>query len=307
MRNGRPYILLNDLKMNLPCLTKHWKAGTAQAWTTLHPWAEEWPQTDSFEACISLVIKSPSIAHFKYEDDYNRFIILTALNRMIWDNKEATTHQGAVYLMSYNALLQVKAELLQIIDDFMSTTYGYPYFATKLPNEVSVHQLILANISHGLAEGPIACDFMFIMLWQDNDHAVPARHRISQWVKEHSRDARSLLFSCCQMLTLTRLYPCNHPQEAWNAFHGGVAASVLSKLLSSDYSVDLHSGILPEMLPVCNLDWHGDPNGPEALAVRDWVNHGTPSIVRMHGVPEVFSPDLGPKHILQQTAVPLQH
>jgi hypothetical protein len=100
---------------------------------------------------------------------------------------------------------------------------------------------------------------------------------------------------------ITGLYPCNHPQEAYNSFHAGVICFVLSTLLAADYQAISISESLADTLPVCNLDWQGSPDGPEALAIRDWIENGTPSLVRMRGVPNVFS-DRGPRQILQQTA-----
>jgi hypothetical protein len=221
---------------------------------------------------------------------------------MVWDNKEATTHQAAMHLSTYDALLEGRAELLEILDDFASPTTGYyPCVTTKPSNEFTVQHRIQVGIAHGLAEGVVFCDLFAIMLWQDESRAIPARNRILRWIKENPRNPRALLYSCAQGLMITGLYPCNHPQEAYNSFHAGVICFVLSTLLAADYQAISTSESLAGTLPVCNLDWQGSPDGPEVLAIRDWVENGTPCLVRMRGVPDVFS-DRGPRQILQQTA-----
>ncbi|OQU95621.1 Fungal specific transcription factor domain-containing protein [Cladophialophora immunda] len=302
MRNARPYILLNELKLDLPCLTQHWKAASKQAWAAIHPWREQCPRTDSFQSCISRVVEHPASAHSAYDDNYVRFIILTVLTRMVWDNKEATTHQAAMHLSTYDALLKGRAELLQILDDFASPTTGYyPSATTEPSNEFTVQHWLQVGIAHGLAEGVVICDLFGIMLWQDESRAIPARNRILRWCRENPRNPRALLYTCAQGLTITRLYPCNHPQEAYNIFHCGLICFVVSTLLLADYQTMSNRETPGGTLPVCKLDWQGAPDGPEVLAIRDWIENGTPSRVRMHGVPEVFSVP-GPRQILQQTA-----
>lgn len=301
MRNARPYILLHDLNMDLPCLSKHWTAGSVHAWTALHPWTKECPPTDSFATCISRVVESPADAHSEYDDDYVRFIIGNVLNRLIWDNKEATTHQAALRLGTYNALLNGKDELLNILDIFTSPMHGYPCFSTKPRTELAIQLRSLVNITHGLADGAVMCDLFGIMLWHDESSAAPARRQIQMYIKDNPRHSRSLLFSTAQQVTIGRLYPCNHPQEAWNVFHAGIGVFVMSTLLAEEYSVPSTSCSSNTNLPVCNLDWQGAPDGHEAMAIRDWIQNGGPSLVRMHGVPDVLSA-LGARQALQQTA-----
>lgn len=302
MRNARPYILLHELTLDLPCLTKHWKAASSQAWAAIHPWTEQCPRTDSFQSCISRVVEHPASAHSAYDDDYVRFIILTILTRMVWDNKEATTHPAAMHLSTYDSLLEGRVELLEILDDFASPTTGYyPYATAKPSNEFTVQHWLQAGIAHGLAEGVVICDLFGILLWQDESRAIPARNRIMRWIVANPRYPRALLYTCAQGLMINRLYPCNHPQEAYNIFHCGLICFVLSTLLRADYQAMPSSEDTPGPLPVCNLDWQGSPDGPEVLAIRDWIENGTPSRVRMRGVPEVFS-HRGPGQILQQTA-----
>lgn len=302
MRNARPYILLHELSLDLPCLSKHWKAASAQAWAAIHPWTEQCPRTDSFQSCFSRVVEHPASAHSEYDDDYVRSIILTVLTRMVWDNKEATTHQAARHLSTYGALLEGRAELLEILDDFASPTTGYyPCVTTKPSNEFTVQHRLQVGIAHGLAEGVVFCDLFVIMLWDNESRAVHARNRILRWIKENPRNPRALFYTCAQGLMITGLYPCKHPQEALNSFHCGVICFVLSTLLGADYQATSTSEGPAGPLAVCNIDWQGTPEGPEALSMRDWIENGTPSLVRMRGVPDVFS-DRGPRQILQQTA-----
>lgn len=301
MRNAHPYILLHELNMDLPCRSQHWTAGSAQAWTALHPWTKEFPRTDSFSTCISRVVESPASASCEYDDDYVGFIIGNVLNRLIWDNKEASTHQVAALLSTYNALHDGKDELLNILDNFISPMYGYPCYATKPHTELAVQLRSLGNITHGLADGAVVCDLFGIMLWHDEASAAPARRRIHQYIKDNPKQCRSLLFSTAQQITIGRLYPCNHPQEAWNVFHAGIGVFVMSTLLAEEDSVPSMSCSSNANVPTCNLDWQGAPDGREAAAIRDWILNGTPSLVRMHGVPDVFSA-LGARQVLLQTA-----
>lgn len=300
MRNAQPHILLRELNMDLPCRSQQWTAGSAQAWTALHPWTKECPRTDSFSTCISRIIESPESARSKYDDDYVGFIIGNVLNRLVWENKEASTHQVAALLSTHQALLHGKDELLQIVDNFFSPTYGYPCYATKPRTELEVQLRSLVNITHGVADGAVVCDLFGIMLWHDEASAGPARRRIHQYIKDNPKHCRSVLFSTAQQVSIGRLYPCNHPQEAWNVFHAGIGVFVMSTLLAQEDCASSTSCSSNANLPVCNLDWQGAPDGAEAAAIRDWILSATPSLVRMHGVPDVFSP-LGARQVLLQT------
>ena len=287
--------------MDLPCRSRHWQAETEQAWAALHPWTEAWPPSQSFTACIGTVMQTPAVARSTHEDDYVRFLILTALGRMIWDYKEATSHQGARYLLTYDVLMKGQEQLLGIMDTFVSPTYSYPFFVGQHHHdETTIQMLKLAAASRGLAKAALVCDMMG-MLWQDGVAAGPARQQILEWTKENPKDARTLMFTCAQLLDLTRRYPSNHPQEPYDAFHGGVGIWILSTIETADYLVQATSSDFSSPLPVCNLDWHGAPDAPEAMVVRDWIEYGVPCVVRMHGITDVYTTN-GARQALDQTA-----
>jgi hypothetical protein len=223
---------------------------------------------------------------------------------MIWNNKEATTHQGALYLSSHAGLIVERKELLEIMDHFVPPLQERLRQAAclDLNHGAAVQQLMVIRVSHMLASDDIVDYLGPIWEGNSNNRAHAARERIVSWANRQPEDFRMFTFSCAQMLAITRQYLYNHPQEAHMAFHGGMAAWVMSSLyLWIGLSFDWHDETTTTPLPVCNLDWLGPVDAPEALVVQDWIRSGSPCIVRMHGVPNFFSP-LGPKQVLQQTA-----
>lgn len=300
MRDDRPYVRFNEIKMDLPCAERHWKAETEQAWAALHPWTDSLPRSATFESCLADVLRDPQSNVARLEDNYHKHLMVITLTRLLWSNKEATTQPGAKYLSSYNALIQTRKDLLRIVQLFSGSPRAIPTPAKPRCLESLVMRLHLVSAAYYMASDDIT-DYMHL-IWRRSPQSSYAQQHISRWINGSPREFRYLTFAAAQLLTLSRMYPYNHPKDPYDAFHAGMALWVMSKLFSDEWMRNIaNSTTHHELLPTCNLDWLGTQDAQEALILQHWLATGDPCVVRMHGVPDVFSRD-GPKQILQQTA-----
>ena len=287
--------------MNLPCSLSHWEAETPEAWAALHPWAAAAPQTDSFDTSLSSFLQDSPKAIHANSDDYQKFLILTTLTRMIWSNKEAITQPGARYLTPYTALLQGRQDLLDVIESFsfapsiVRATTAPESFAAR------VQQLCLVQLSHIMTADDL-WDYLHL-IWRRHAQRKLAQDYVSRWMEQNPKAGRLFTLANARLLSIIRLYPDNNPQEAYNVFHAGMAVWVMSSLNATNGAIQPSIRPTPyAMTAVAALDLMGPKDSTEGVALQRWIDYGDESfMVRMHGVPDVFSPE-GAQQILRQTA-----
>lgn len=301
MRDDRPFVSLNEIRMDLPCSRSRWEAQTSQAWAALHPWADSAPKTDALDYSLSSFLQNAPGAMDTYTDEYQRFLILTTLTRMIWSNKEATTQPGARHLTPYAALLQGRQDLLQVIDHF---SFAPSAMCTKTTPEQfagRIQQLSLVQLSHIMTADDL-WDHLHL-IWRRHAHRTLAQDHVSRWMQQNPKAARQFTLANARLLNIIRLYPDNHPQEAYNVFHAGMAVWVMSSLNLLNGAIQsstCQSSFKDRSL--VHLDWMGPADSNEDATLKQWTENGGDSYgVRMHGVPDVFAPE-GPPQILRQTA-----
>ena len=296
MRDDRPFISLNEIKMDLPCLLEQWEAETPQAWAACHPSADVMPRPESFDLCLRNLLQDPATTTTKMNDNYRRYLMVTTLTRMMWSLKEQTTQPGAHLLTPYTALQQGKGDLLAILNQFSFSPKAFQGNAAPEYTAARIQQLALIKLAHILTADDV-WDYCHL-IWRKHSQVELGQNHILKWIREKPRSWRAFTVANAQLLSITRLYPDNHPHEAYNAFHAGMAIWVMSTLGPKTQQVARgHEDPL-----VCNLDWLGPDNTPEALALQDWIeNGGNNYVVRTFGVPDLFANE-GAEQVLRQTA-----
>lgn len=295
MRDNRPFVSLNEVKLHLPSSSDLWNAETASAWSALQPWTDSSSTpTDKFESTLAKVLSQPDNALSIINDDYQRVMVLKTLLRMMWSYKEQTTQPAARFTPSFDGLVEAKLELSRIIDNFLFSP-ALEQLTTQDSFALRMHQFYDIQLSHILAADDVWDHLHFI--WRPHPRGAEARVYIEKWMQQKPHTCRSFIRANAQLLNAIRLWPDNHPQEAYNVFHAGMALWVMSLLGTN---LPMYSAFQGDQ--TCSLDWFGSLNGVEGHRLRDWVETGALHyLVRIHGVPSFFHPD-GPKQVLQQTA-----
>ena len=287
--------------MDLPCPVASWDAETPQAWASLHPWSSDSiPHSDSFKVSLNKLLQDPHRFTTETKDNYQRYLMIMTLTRMMWSLKEATTQPGAHFLTPYNSLIQGKRDLLDVINHFDFSPNVLSGSAAPDHFSACIQQLTLIKLSQILM-GDDAWDYLHL-IWRPHPKTRSAREYILNWIREKPRTFRAFTLANAQLLTIIRSYPVNHPQEAYNVFHAGMALWAMSKLFPTiqDGSATTVWNPISQSRPVCNLDWLGSADSLEANTLQDWVEGGDPThIVRMHGVPDLFAAE-GAQQVLQQ-------
>lgn len=295
MRADRPFISLNEVKMELPCLEDHWEAASPQAWAALHPWTWLPPQMRTFTSVLADILDSPDVALGSLKDSYHRLVIVATLIRLVFTNKEAVTQSGAKSMACYDALVVSRERLLDITDRFACSPTQSQTRTTTSCHEALVRQLRLVHIAHGFSTDDLV--EYWHLVWRGGPRSLPAKAYISKWIRENGKRFRRLIYGSAQLLTLTRVYPYNDPAEVYDCFAAGMTMWAMVSLFIAMQPPQQTT----EPRRLCNLDWLGPRDDPESLAVREWIETGGPYIVRMHGVADMLS-SAGCQQILQQTA-----
>lgn len=282
--------------MDLPCLLEQWEAETSQAWTACHPWAVAMPRSERFDLCLCHLLQDPAATNVRIKDNYQRYLMVTTLTRMMWSLKEQTTQPGAHLLTPQNALQQGKQDLLDVVNYFSFSPKALQGSVAPEYLAARIQQLALVKLAHILTADDV-WDYLHL-IWRKHSQVELGQHHVLKWIREKPRSWRAFTVANAQLLSITRLYPDNHPHEAYNVFHAGMAIWVMSTLVRT---TDQATKECQDPL-VCHLDWLGSENAPEALALQDWVeNGGNQYVVRIFGVPDLFAVE-GAQQVLRQTA-----
>jgi hypothetical protein len=295
MRDDRPFISLNEIGLNLPSHSVSWDAETATAWSASRLGTDiGYQQVESLATVLEKLFIYPGVAVGTIKDDYQRFLVMKTLLRLMWSYKEQTTHPAARFMPSFSANVAAKTELARVIDEF----YFSPILERVMLQDgfaLRMQQFYDIQLSHILTADDV-WDHLHL-IWRPHPKGAEARLYISKWMQQSPRTCRNFIRANAQLLNAARMWPDNHPQEAYNCFHAGMALWVMS-LLGKD--LPMYSAFHEEQ--ACSLDWFGSPDAIEADRLRDWVETGVPCYtVRMHGVPSLFHPD-APEQVLEQTA-----
>ena len=150
-------------------------------------------------------------------------------------------------------------------------------------------------------------------------HEVAERN-LQSWAIIHASEPRRMAHVGAQLLAISRLYPCHLPREPYDTCRAGLLLWTMVPFIRSAEALSLseRESILhnrqwrrqqgtdqsqPERgRRVCQLDWLGSDEAPEAQTIRDWIDHGDDSFVlRIHGIPDICTSQ-GRRRILEHTS-----
>ncbi|KAF2163120.1 hypothetical protein M409DRAFT_57788 [Zasmidium cellare ATCC 36951] len=300
MRDDRPFISLNEIKMELPSRTSLWEAETAEAWAAILRHGKDGALREwDFGTCLDGLLGNADETIASLEQDFQTSLLLHTLARMMWTHKEMTTQPGAKHLASYLPVQQGEDDLLHLVDRLahsrrlsVSITMAPSKFAT------CIHQLCICQLTHIIA-GEDMWDYLHL-IWRKHPQAEAARTHILSFIRRRPQATRAFQVANARLLSIIRLHPSNHPQEPYNTFHAGMAVWVMATLMRQQETAVAHGPARPNK-PPCHIDWFGEDDDPESSNLREWLEHGsrrrTP---RMHGVPDLTAHD-GPELVLRQT------
>lgn len=138
-------------------------------------------------------------------------------------------------------------------------------------------------------------------------HEVAA-HTLRAWADADPVQPRRMARVGAQLLAISRLYPYNMPREPYDAFRAGLLLWTMVPLVRASTTMVFHpipiQQPLLRPLRVCQLDWLGDEDAPEAQVVRDWIEHGSAGgdvVLQIQEVPNICT-EQGTRQILQHTS-----
>ena len=277
----------------------------------------------------------------KVTDEFHRIIMSTTLLRTVWDHRESMRGPGmpaslagplahSVFPEKINTVLSVLNEL---------TTSALRPAAQRAHAAVDSH-LLGGDVCRGLLGSHEEREFyglvhrarislvaQIIAADQLSDHLDAEWHRrgtggrrnahqvtesrLRAWADANPTQPRRMASVGAQLLAIARLYPCHMPREPYDAFRAGLLLWTMVPLVRAavaseeavPFNNDNNSSSTEERRRrVCQLDWLGEEDAPEAQTVREWIEHGGDGFVlRIHGIADICT-EQGSRQVLQATS-----
>ena len=296
--------------MDLPCRIELWEAESPQAWTDLHAGTSGNPPNKPLGESIDSVFEDHGPVLDAFPDHYQRSLLLMVLIRMLWSYREANFEPGARFLPTYAPILETRNFLIsRLASFFFPLVKPSGHEASQRMMASQVHEMYL--LRYGMIVGNNDLNNYMHLVWAMGPRAKKAWDHIVQWATWHPQKVRECAYASAQALNLARSYRYNHPQEPYNAFHGGLIFWTMARLLKllqspRGWENPARPATQTPRHPACHLDFLGSTESVEARVIQDWIRRGEgPSILTFHGVPDLLD-EKGLKRILELTAEVLQ-
>jgi hypothetical protein len=309
--NKRPCVSLATLyRMSLPSSKELWEAESAQAWSSLHPWSRNAPQTNSFGSVMGNLGGARDI-----KDSQHQYILILTYTRMLWSMKEITA--SPMVSMNINRLRVYESEkdaLIQALDQALVTCGLFDPRLKETPDLLrsAMRNAQIIHMCHLHAAGHFM-DWLHPLI-RGGPGSKRAHHSLLLWADKNPKKVREIAYHGAQVMTITRRYPQNLSLEPLNAFHSGIALWCVAGLLMqkppdvSRSARNIRLDTLPSEQPVDSSQASEPQNRPFSKDVQSWIQgHATYELTTLsiHGVPDIVSTE-GRKLVLLQVAETLR-
>ncbi|OQU95517.1 Fungal specific transcription factor domain-containing protein [Cladophialophora immunda] len=292
--NAKPHISLFEAdEMDLQMSTSHWEAPSAYAWAALHPWTLT-PKNIPFHLLLDSFFQNPSKAHASLNEDHHRLPVILTIMRTLWTVRELEGNPVRDFFQGKQSHAENRTLLLHILNQFLVSPRSPTALLTSRSLIDVVHRLQTVHMAHILGAGAFT-NWLYPVLRGGPEFGV-AEERMKQWADEDPSRVRDQALRCGQVLGLTREFPFNYPQEAFNVYHAGTLLWCLCGILRKQSTTPGFVG-----LRIYRLDFLGEKDSPELVNIRNWIRNGQPCKLSVHGVPDLLSED-GRSHLLHQVA-----